>query len=190
MVLAIGDQHSVPRGLARQEAMSLSQVDASKELRLLMLLQSPHIPVGVRNQLRIEGLAQDKMLPGHGLMKVELGWNREAGMQSRALSLGSPSGCWLEPGPVCAKVGSGSLLSPHLSVSGPQFVASGSAFAFSVVGVLPWRFQVGEVVSASRDWPCCRVLRSLFSLDCEPLRAGSRSELPLGSHVQRGACNP
>ena len=77
------------------------------------------------------------------------------------MSPGSPSGCWLEPGPVCAKAWSGSLLpllapSPHLSISGPQVASSGSPFAFSVVGFCHGLARLGEWLMGLEAGPALR----------------------------------
>lgn len=58
-------------------------------------------------------------------------------------------------------------------------------------GVWPWPFQSGGMANGLETGPAPRS-HAVCSLARRgsPLRAGSRCELPLGSHVQRGACNP
>lgn len=78
---------------------------------------------------------------------------------------------------------------PHLSISGPLFLLLGP---FCLLGCGGSTILGGQVVAdGSRAWPCSTVVHGLFPCwTVNPLRAGSRSALPLGSHVRHEACNP
>lgn len=109
-----------------------------------------------------------RRLPGRRLVKVELGWE-EVRLQERGpLSSGSPSGCRLQPGPVCAKACSvSSCLLGAISPSINLWAAGGffwvPIYLFSC-GVLPWPCQAWGVADGAGDWPWPKVTCSLGSL--------------------------